>query len=171
MAEKGSGEKKIVVLGVGNLLMGDEGVGVRAVGEMARRYEMPPEVRIIDGGTMGIELLPYLDGCSHLLIVDAMKGEGQPGATKRIAIDSPPNFFRNRSSPHQIGLADVLALAAMTDALPGSVTLLGIIPQQMDTGLVLSEPVAAGMGPLLAMIVAELVGLGANLVERVTVSA
>ena len=166
MVAKGSGEKKIVVLGVGNLLMGDEGVGVRAVEELGRRYRMPPEVAVIDGGTMGIELLPWLDGCSHLLIVDAMKGEGPPGETRRIAIDSPPNFFRNRYSPHQIGLADVLALAAMTDALPGTVTLLGIIPQRMDSGLALSEPVAAGMEQLLAMIVAELVGLGANLVAR-----
>ncbi len=171
MGERGSGKKKIVVLGVGNLLMGDEGVGVRAVNELGRRFEMPPEVAVIDGGTMGIELLPYLDGCSHLLIVDAMQGEGRPGETRRIGIDSPPNFFRNRTSPHQIGLADVLSLAAMTDALPGSVTLLGVIPQQVESGLELSEPVTAGMEQLLVMLCDELAGLGVRPVERVPQSA
>ncbi|MDH4321750.1 MAG: HyaD/HybD family hydrogenase maturation endopeptidase [Desulfobulbaceae bacterium] len=171
MVEKQAGEQRIVVLGVGNLLMGDEGAGVRAVTELSRRYEMPPQVAVIDGGTMGIELLPWLDGCSHLLIVDAMQGEGVAGDCRRIAIDSPPSFFRNRSSPHQIGLADVLALAAMTDALPGAVTLLGIIPQRMDSGLELSGPVAAGMERLITMLVDELAGLGAPLVERVVVSA
>ena len=171
MAGNGAVEKKIVVLGVGNLLMGDEGVGVRTVEELTRRYEIPPEVTVVDGGTIGIELLPYFDDCSHLLIVDAMSGEGAPGETTRIGIDSPPAFFRNRVSPHQIGLADVLALAAMNDDLPGSVTLFGIIPQQMDTGLALSEAVTAGMEQLLMMLVKELAGLGVHPVERVAVPA
>lgn len=166
---KGSEEKKIVVLGVGNLLLGDEGVGVRTVAELARRYEMPPEVTVIDGGTMGIELLPYLDGCSHLLIIDAMPGEEPPGTISRIAIDSAPGFFRNRSTPHQIGLVDVLALAALNDELPGSITLFGIIPQQMTAGLTLSEPVAAGMEQLLAMIVEELARLAVPPVQALAV--
>ena len=171
MVGSGAGEKNIVVLGVGNLLMGDEGVGVRAVEELIRRYEIPPDVKVIDGGTIGIELLPYFDDCTHLLIVDAMSGQGEPGETTRIAIENPPSFFRNRVSPHQIGLADVLALAAMNDDLPGSVTLFGIIPQQMDTGLTLSEPVTAGMEQLLVMLAEELAELGATLVERVLAPA
>ena len=169
--ENGPNRKRIVVLGAGNLLMGDEGVGVRVVEELDRRYSFPPEVVIVDGGTMGIELLPYIADCSHLLIVDAMPGEDPPGTTTRLAIDSSPGFFRNRSTPHQIGLADVLALAAMNDELPRSVTLFGIIPHRMDIGLALSPPVAAGMEQLLAMVVDELARLAVPLDQSVVVSS
>ncbi|MFC1513325.1 hypothetical protein ACFL5J_02645 [Thermodesulfobacteriota bacterium] len=79
------------------------------------------------------------------------------------AIGSPP--------PHQIGLADVLALAAMSDELPGAVTLFGIIPQQMGTGLALSAAVQAGMEVLLEMLVDELAGLDVHPITRVTIPA
>lgn len=167
----GPARERIVVLGVGNLLMGDEGVGVRAVEELGRRYSLPPEVTVIDGGTMGIELLPYIVDCCHLFIVDAMPGDDPPGTTVRLALDSPPGFFRDRASPHQIGLADVLSLAAMNDELPGSVTLFGIVPHQLDTGLALSAPVTAGMEQLLAMIVEELGRLAVPLGQPLALSS
>ncbi|MDH5298352.1 MAG: HyaD/HybD family hydrogenase maturation endopeptidase [Desulfobulbaceae bacterium] len=156
----------VLVLGIGNILLGDEGLGVRAVEEFRRRYAMPQQLTVVDGGTMGIELLPYVVGRSHLLLVDALQGDGQPGQVKRIHIDSPPAFFRNRSTPHQIGMADVLGLAAMTDELPASVTLYGVTPTTLNTGLELSQQAREGIDSLLRLLVDDLAGLGLGLEPR-----
>lgn len=148
----------VLVLGIGNLLLSDEGAGVKAVEELQNRYDCSDAVEIVDGGTSGSELLSYFDDRSHILIIDAVKTGNQPGTIVRV--DDPPAFFQKKISPHQIGLADVLGLAAITDNLPRNITLFGIEPKQLSTGLDLSPEVARNLSRLVDMVVAELKSIG-----------
>ena len=148
----------VLVLGIGNLLVSDEGAGVRAVEELQNRYDCSDAVEIVDGGTSGSELLSYFDDRSHILIIDAVKTGNQPGTIARI--ENPPAFFQKKISPHQIGLADVLGLAAITDNLPRNITLFGIEPKQLSTGLDLSPEVARNLSRLVDMVVEELKSIG-----------
>ena len=148
----------VLVLGLGNILLSDEGAGIRAVEELQERYDLSDSVEIIDGGTMGLELLPYFEERSHILIIDAVKTGKKPGTIVRI--ENPPAFFQQKSSPHQIGLADVMGIAAITDNLPQNITLFGIEPKQLSTGLSFSTEVGQNLSRLVDMVVAELVTIG-----------
>ncbi len=150
----------VLVLGVGNVLLSDEGAGVRAVEELQKRYVFAAPVEVVDGGTCGMELLGCLDDRSHLFIIDAIRSGREPGAVTRIALDDPPAFFRRKISPHQIGLSELLAVAALTDALPPHIVLFGIEPQFLETGLAVSPPVADQMEHLVEMVVSEVRALG-----------
>lgn len=151
----------VLVLGLGNILLSDEGAGIRAVEELQERYDFSDSVEIIDGGTMGLELLPYFEERSHIVIIDAVKTGKKPGTIVRI--ENPSAFFQQKSSPHQIGLADVMGVAAITDNLPQNITLLGIEPQQLSTGLSFSTAVERNLGRLVDMVVAELITIGVKI--------
>jgi len=154
----------VLVLGLGNILLSDEGAGVKAVEELQHRYDCSDAVEIIDGGTMGLELLPYFEERSHILILDAVKTGQKPGTI--VKIEDPPAYFRNRTSPHQIGLADVMGVAAITDILPRDITLFGIEPKQISTGLDLSTEVAQNVSRLVDMVAAELEAIGAKIQSK-----
>ena len=100
---------RIVVLGVGNILLSDEGVGVRTVQKLEEDYLIPDGVEVIDGGTTGMEMLDDLGHADHLIIVDAMRSGKPPATITRLAGAEVPVFFRTKLSPHQVGLSDVLA--------------------------------------------------------------
>lgn len=151
---------RIVILGVGNILLSDEGIGVRAIEEFRRTYELPPEVDIIDGGTTGMEMLEDLANATHLVIVDAVRCGKPPGTMVRIAGDDIPVFFKTKLSPHQIGLSDVLATLALSGEEPGSVTVLGVQPVSLETGMALTPQVEALLPALTAQLAAELDLLG-----------
>lgn len=127
--------KKISIIGIGNILMMDEGIGVHAVTSFPERYEIPGTVEIIDGGTQGLDLLPYLDGRDKVIVVDAVNFGRQPGAIAVIENDDVPAMIESKASLHHLGLADVLSVAKMTDALPGELCLIGIQPKTLDLGL------------------------------------
>ncbi len=148
----------VLVLGIGNILISDEGAGIRVVEELKHRYNFPDSVEMIDGGTMGLELLPYFEKRSHILIVDAVTTGSKPGTIVRI--EDPPAFLRQKSSPHQMGLTDVLGVAAITGNLPENITLFGIEPKQLSTGLSFSTEVEQNIHRLVDMVVAELVTIG-----------
>lgn len=156
----------ILVLGIGNVLLMDEGVGVKAVEELGRRYTFPREVELLDGGTSGIELLTYIRNRDVLLLIDAMRC-GQPaGTVVKVEGDDVPAVFRTRISPHQLGLSDLLAAAMLTNELPGRTVLFGIEPDCLETGFALSPAVEAGFDKLLNAVVAELRGLGCDIQTR-----
>lgn len=142
------------------MLLSDEGAGGKVVEDLQTRYHMPPEVEVIDGGTMGLDLLPYLDDRSHVFIIDAVNSGKEPGTMLRMELDDPPAFFRTKVSPHQTGLTEVLAVAAMTDNLPPHITLFGIEPKDFSTGLEMSPEVAGNLRKLADMVVDELASLG-----------
>lgn len=158
---------KVIVLGLGNILLRDEGVGVRVVEALAARYILPADVEVVDGGTAGMELLDTLAGCDHLLICDAVQTDDPPATVIELANTEVPAFFQTtRFSPHQVGLADVLATLILTDEAPRTVTLIGIVPLDLELGIDLSPEVAAVVDRVVDSLAAEMRGLGLTLKPR-----
>jgi hydrogenase maturation protease len=164
LKDSGQSFLNVLVLGIGNILLSDEGVGVKAVEELQNRYDCSDAVEIVDGGTSGYELLSFFEDRSHVLIIDAVNTGNEPGTIVRI--EDPPAFFQNKVSPHQIGLADVLVIAAITENLPRYVTLFGIEPKQLSTGLDLSDEVAGKLSQLVDTVADELKNIGVDVQPR-----
>lgn len=152
--------RTVLVLGIGNVLLGDEGAGVRVIEELEKRYRFPEAVRLLDGGTSGMELLNDLAVCDHLIVCDCVRLGQPPGTVVRLDDEEVPAMFRNKLSPHQLGLSDVLATAQLTGEGPDRVTLFGIEPEEMETGMNLTATVAAQIGRVADLVVAELGRLG-----------
>jgi hydrogenase maturation protease len=151
---------KVVVLGVGNLILADEGVGVRVVEALMRDYRMPDGVAVIDGGTSGMELLEDLSHLDLLIVVDAIAA-GQPPATLvTLRDDEVPVFFRRNLSPHAIGLSDVLAALEFMEAAPREAVIIGVQPVSMELATELTPQIAALVPTLVAQVVAELAAHG-----------
>lgn len=151
---------RIIVLGVGNILLSDEGVGVRAVEFLKREYQLPPEVEVIDGGTSAMEMLDDLAYADHLIIVDAVRSGKSPGTLVRIADEDVPVFFKTKLSPHQIGLSDVLATLVVTGEAPGGVTVIGVEPCSLAICMALTPQIEALLPSVVAQVVDELRQLG-----------
>jgi len=151
---------RVVVLGIGNTLMSDEGFGVHALEALLSRYDLPEDVEAVDGGTTGMELLADLQGVTHLLVLDAVRA-GQPeGEMVRLVGDDVPAFFKTKLSPHQIGLSDVLAALAFMGSPVEQVVVVGVKPVSLELGMELTPAVAAKIDPAIAMILDELTALG-----------
>ena len=151
-------QPKVLVMGVGSILMTDEGIGIRAVEELEKRYRFPENVEILDGGTSGIELLSYISGKDYLIIIDAIKSGNPPGTVLRVEGEDVPARFRTRISPHQLGISDLLAAATLTDEMPKQLVLFGIEPKEIVLGIGLSTEVRANLDRLIQVVVDELKG-------------
>ncbi|MFN6960627.1 MAG: HyaD/HybD family hydrogenase maturation endopeptidase [Rhodocyclaceae bacterium] len=147
---------KAVVLGVGNTILADEGVGVRVVEALAHDYQMPPDVAVIDAGTSSMEMLDDLSHLDFLLIVDAIAAGKAPGERVRLSGDEVPVFFRRNLSPHGIGLSDVLASLEFLGAAPKEMVVLGVQPCSLELSTELTPTIAAQVPALVAHIVDEL---------------
>lgn len=137
-----------VILGIGNILLSDEGIGVRIVEELERLYEFPADVEVLDGGTAGAALYDDIADADFLLLIDACNAGKPPGTIIELYGDEVPVFFRTRISPHQLGISDVLAAMALMDKAPKQIALLGIQPYSLDTGMELSPDMAPKMPDL-----------------------
>ena len=146
----------VLVLGLGNILLSEEGVGVRVVERLQDKYEFPEGVQALDGGVRGLALLSYLEGVQRLLIVDAVSIGKEDGSLTRLEGDQVPAFLSPKVSPHQAGLADLLMVARLTELYPEEVVLWGVKPAVTDTGLELSSAVAARVDELVDKVVEEL---------------
>ncbi len=157
---------RIVVLGVGNILLSDEGIGVRTVEKLMRDYVLPPEVEVIDGGTSAMEMLEDLGHADHLIIVDAVRSGKPPATIVRMAGAEVPVFFRTKLSPHQVGLSDVLATLVLMGEQPGTTTVIGIEPESLALGMELTPVVARQLPQVVGLVKNELNQLGMNLTAR-----
>ena len=151
-----------MVLGIGNVLLTDEGVGVRALNELERRYTFSDDVELLDGGTSGIELLRHIEEHDNLIIIDCMTHDQPPGTVYRVENDDVPSVFRTRISPHQLGLSDLLAAAMLTSGLPEILVLFGVEPETVDIGLELTETVENSLDKLITAVVEELRKIGCS---------
>lgn len=151
---------RTLVLGIGNLIMTDDGIGVRVVHELTRRYQFPAEVTVLDGGTLGLDLLPYLEEVARLLIIDAVMVGEPPGTVVRMTGDQIPAVFATKLSPHQMGLQDLLAVAELLGHRPADMVLLGVQPEDIELGDGLSPSVAVTLEPIIASSLAVLAAWG-----------
>jgi hydrogenase maturation protease len=156
----------VLVLGLGNVLLGDDGLGAAAVVRLERDYRIPPDVCLQDGGTLGLGLLGLLSEASHVILVDAVRTESPSGSLVRLVGDDVPDAVRDRLSPHQVGVADLLAAARLIDRYPRTVTLLGLVPQAIELAIVRSAPVEAALDALVYAIVREVQSLGYTMVRQ-----
>ncbi len=124
--------RRIVVLGVGNLLWADEGFGVRCVEALGHGWDLPPDVEIMDGGTLGLALVPLLLDATHVLMFDAVAHRGEPG-TLIVARDDelPALMGGNKMSLHQVGVNDILASLDLLGHKPEHFTVVGVRPVEL----------------------------------------
>lgn len=155
--------KRIVVLGVGNILLKDEGIGVKVVEALERRYGFPENVKVVDGGTQGLWLMATIQQADHLIVVDAVKGGGEPGTLYRLEKQDLPKGLRTKQSAHDSDLVEALNLCSLVGEEPETVTVVGIEPEDIEPyGLDLTEAVAAKFEDLIQNVVWELRRLGAE---------
>ena len=145
-----------LVLGLGNILLGDEGVGIRVVERLQQLYHLPDEVQVLDGGTLGLELLPFVEDAERLLVVDALELGAEPGTVARLEGHEVPAFLGVKVSPHQVGLADLMAVTRLRGHFPERLVLWGVQPAVLAVGVELSPTVAAQVDLLVEKTVAEL---------------
>lgn len=148
--------KRVVVLGVGNVLMADEGIGIQCVQQLERERLLPEWVTLIDGGTSTHELLEDLENLDVLVIVDAVASGREPGTLVRFEGHDIPAAFSNKLSPHQHGINDLLATLRLLGRSPGKVVLFGVEPARLELSMELSPRVAALMPTLVARVVEEI---------------
>ena len=150
----------VTVLGIGNIILRDEGFGVRAVEYLEEHFRFLPEVQLLDGGTLGPELLHFLTGTEKLLILDAVAGDAPPGTVYRFENDAVMAHFQEKMSSHEIGIQDVLAWLTVTDRPIPQVIVLGMQPYELTAGLSLSPEMAAALPGFAQRAVEELVRWG-----------
>ncbi|PLY03358.1 MAG: HyaD/HybD family hydrogenase maturation endopeptidase [Desulfuromonas sp.] len=153
----------ILVLGLGNALMSDDSVGVRAVARLQQDYRFPEKVKIVDGGTLGLDLLPFIEEADQLLIIDALEMKADPGSIFRLEGDEVPRAFASKLSVHQMGLQDLLAVADLQGYSPRELVFWGVQPASIEMTMEMSPPVAAALDELVQSVVDELARWGASL--------
>ena len=156
------------MLGIGNLLWADEGFGVRALQALDVGYRFPEQVRLMDGGTQGLFLLPFVQAAQSLLIFDAVDFGLEPGTLHSVEGDAVPQYgAAKKVSMHQTGFQEVLAAACLTGCLPQRLTLIGVQPECVDDfGGGLRPRVAARIPEVVARALAVLESWGIRGRER-----
>jgi hydrogenase maturation protease len=147
---------KVLVLGLGNVLLQDEGLGVKALRRLVEQYQLPDSVRVMDGGTLGMHLFPYLDGCTHLLILDAVETDSSPGTSVRIEGPDLEQALSRKLSMHQAGVPELLAVGRLLGNLPAQVVVCGLQPEHVEWGLDLSPTIAGQMDRLVSLAIEAL---------------
>ncbi len=148
--------KKVVILGVGNILLSDEGIGVKIVWELEKRFKFPEGVKLIDGGSGGFSLIPFIEEADRLLIIDAVLGNNPPGTIYRFTLENLPETIAEKISLHELSLTDILNLVKLRKKLPEEIVIIGIEPASLEVSLELSSEVKEKQENLINMVLEEL---------------
>ena len=158
----------ILVLGLGNSIMTDDGFGVEVVNTLSSRYHFQGEVCLVDGGTLGLDLLPYLENVASLLIIDALDMRDEPGRIFRLQGEEVPRAFASKLSVHQMGLQDLLAVAELQGHVPNRLVVWGVQPESIEMGTELTPAVKKAVVAVIDNILDELQGWGISYAIRGT---
>lgn len=159
-------ECHVVVLGVGNPLMADDGAGIEALQRLQSRWILPAQVHCVDGGTWGMALLPEFDAADVLIVLDAILCDRAPGTLVRISGEHVPRRIPPHLSPHEINLHELFALAEFRGTMPEVVVALGVRPARVDWDVGLTPMVAAAIDGLADAAAMELRALGVSVRRR-----
>jgi hydrogenase maturation protease len=154
MSEAGHGET--LVIGLGNPIMADDGLGIAALERLREGWILPESVRLVDGGTWGMNLLPLVEEAAELLFLDAIDSGKPVGELVVLEREEVPRFIGLKLSPHQIDLREVLALAELRGGLPAKLVAMGLQPARVEMFSGLSPGVESGMDRLLAAVMERL---------------
>ena len=157
---------RLLILGLGNLLCSDDGVGALVAEAIAETRELPEGVRVLDGGTLGLSLLPYLEDAECAILVDAIQADAPPGTLVRIDGDEVGPAVTARLSVHQVGVADLIDAARLRGRVPPTLVLLGIVPETIALGVGLSARVRDSASELLSLVCEEARRLGFPLAPK-----
>jgi len=167
MTELPSDQSQITVLGIGNILLTDEGFGVRVIEKLFEQYDFPENVAIVDGGVLGIHLLGTLSKTRHLIVVDAVKNKQAPGTLYRLEKEELPERILMKNSLHQTDFLETLTLCQMIDQAPETIVVLGAEPQDIETHSVELTPAVAGrIDETVRCVLQELDRLGVSYQKR-----
>lgn len=147
---------KRLVLGLGNSIMADDGVGPRVIELLNSDPRLPVNVELLDGGTLGLDLLPYLEGVGALVIVDAVETGKAAGTMVRLSGEDVPIAMETKLSPHQMGMKDLLAVSRLMGHLPEDIVLIGVQPERLEMDTELSASVNDVLPELVNMVISEL---------------
>jgi hydrogenase maturation protease len=152
---------RIAVIGIGNVLTGDDAVGPHVVRVLEATHAFPDGVEIVDAGTPGYDLTGFLVGMDAALLVDAVKARGEPG---ELRVYEKAELLSRRpvlaTSPHEPGVREALLTAEFAGLAPAVVRLVGVIPEATETGIGLSPAVRAAVPAAVERLVSELAALG-----------
>ncbi len=140
---------KVCVIGVGNILMQDEGVGPKVAEILRNNYTFQPNIEIIDGGTLGLDLLPYIENYKKILLIDVVNFQEKPGFIKILKGEEIPPYLKTKLSVHHVGVQDLLEVARLMDIMPEELILVGIQPESIDLGLDLTPTIAGRLNLLI----------------------
>ena len=152
-----------MLLGLGNLLLGDEGLGVHVLRRFVAGYRCEPPITLIDGGTAGLELLPLFRDHARILMIDALDSGRPLGTVSLIRDQDIRRALEVKLSLHHLGLAEVLALLDLLDEVPAELVLIGVAPQRMALNLELSPAITAAIPVIIAAVQSVLTGWGVRL--------
>jgi hydrogenase maturation protease len=159
---------RMAVIGIGNVLTGDDAVGPHVVRVFEARYEVPADVQVMDAGTPGYDLTAFVAGLEALVLVDAVKAKAAPGTLrvydKEELLKKAPLMAM---SPHEPGVREALLNAEFMGVSPGVVKLVGVVPASVATGIGLSAEVRAAIPAAVAQVAKELLAVGVAVTERV----
>lgn len=146
---------KPVILGLGNPLFQDEGLGIHLIHQLMQE-ELDDRADLIDGGTDALSLLGIVEEAQYLLIIDAVNADQPAGRIQYIVGQDIPLLMSDKMSAHQIGFQEVLTLASLRGRLPCHMALIGVQPQSLDWGTELSPPVASTLTTVKEMVYAQI---------------
>lgn len=159
-------KENITVLGVGNILYSDDGVGIRVVEKLEAEYNFPDNVIIVDGGVLGINLLGVISNAGKLIVVDTVLNNARPGDLHRLDHDQIPNRILAKNSLHQVDLIEALTLCSTMDHVPRT-TIIGIEPKDLNTlSEKLTPTVEARLEDLTNSVLEEISSLGGTWSQR-----
>jgi len=131
-----------LILGIGNTLLSDEGVGIHAMRQLQSSYPDSPDIVYVDGGTLSFSLAAYLQDCSNIIVLDAAELNSLPGTVRTMVGAEMDDFLgAARRSPHEVGLLDLFDIARLTESLPVNRALIGIQPKSIEWGTSPTPPV------------------------------
>lgn len=159
-------ENSIVVLGVGNILLTDEGLGVHVVEDLKANYNFTPHISLIDGGTMGMELLTYMRGMKKILLVDAVNGGEAPGTIYEFPHRELEQYFTDHISVHEVGMQDILRIRAIQENPLEDAIVIGVEPESLEVGFEPSEPVQRALPEVKERVLRVLRDWGVQIIRK-----
>lgn len=156
-----SKNKKVIIIGVGNILLRDEGIGIHAVEHLKRLYNFSSHVEVVDGGVGGLNFLPYMERADNLIIIDAVRANAKPGAMFRFTPEDILTQVKYKTSLHEMGLQEVFAIARAAGKKCPAAVIIGIQPKDISCyGMELTEEIAAKLPAVIDLVLCEIEKMG-----------
>jgi hydrogenase maturation protease len=153
--------KKIGIIGIGNLILSDEGFGIHTIHYLEDHYIFPDTIILQDAGTAGIYMSPFLEACDPILVIDVVDIDAEPGSFHYYTMDDvKAGNFQTKMSPHQLGLLEIVEICRLRDAAPENIEFYCVVPKELDTSMELSPAVAPRVVEVADMILKRLQDFG-----------